>query len=102
LPRALTAGATTNKNAITVENKAGFNGASGPDFSVASVRAAWRFHLPHNPRRRVTVYVDVFNVTKPLNNPSSDQRTTDTFLILRPIRNAGPSRTAQLNIRHDF
>jgi len=97
-------GAAGNRNAITVDNKGGFNGARGPDFSLASVRAAYRFRLPHNPNRRVMVYVDVFNVTNRanFNNPSSDQRDAATFLILRSIRNGGPSRTAQFNLRYDF
>jgi len=97
-------GAAGNQNAITVDNKGGFNGARGPDFSLASVRAAYRFRLPHNPNRRVMVYVDVFNVTNRanFNNPSSDQRDAATFLILRSIRNGGPSRTAQFNLRYDF
>src|SRR5262245_1464628 len=97
-------GAAGNQNAITVDNKGGFNGARGPDFSLASVRAAYRFRLPHSANRRVMVYVDVFNVTNRanFNNPSSDQRDAATFLILRSIRNGGPSRTAQFNLRYDF
>jgi len=57
-------------------------------------------------------YVDVFNVTNRanFNNPTSltggvtsaDRRDAATFLILRQIRNGGPSRTAQFNVRYDF
>ena len=57
-------------------------------------------------------YVDLFNVTNRANynNPvstvgpvtSADRRDAATFLILRSIRNGGPTRTAQFNIRYDF
>ena len=57
-------------------------------------------------------YVDVFNVTNRANynNPtnlaagvtSADRRDAATFLILSSIRNGGPSRTAQFNVRYDF
>jgi hypothetical protein len=97
-------GAATNVNAITVENAGGFNGARGPDFSLASVRAAYRFKLPGNGNKRIMAYVDVFNVTNRanFNNPTGDRRDAATFLILRSIRNGGPTRTAQFNVRYDF
>jgi Carboxypeptidase regulatory-like domain/TonB-dependent Receptor Plug Domain len=97
-------GASSNVNAITVENKGGFNGARGPDFSLLSVRAAYRFKVPGGGNRRVMAYVDVFNVTNQANynNPTGDRRDTTTFLIVRSIRNGGPSRTAQFNVRYDF
>ena len=46
----------------------------------------------------------MFNVTNRanFNNPSGDRRDTATFLILRSIRNGGPTRTAQFNVRYDF
>jgi hypothetical protein len=97
-------GAAGNPNAITVENIGGFNGARGPDFSLASLRAAYQFKLPGNGNRRIRAYVDVFNITNRanFNNPTGDRRDAATFLILRSIRNGGPSRTAQLNVRYDF
>jgi hypothetical protein len=112
LPAGTYSGAASNPNAITVENNGGYNGARGPDFSLASVRAAYRFKLPGNGNRRIMAYVDVFNVTNRanFNNPtattggvtSADRRDAATFLIVRSIRNGGPSRTAQFNVRYDF
>jgi hypothetical protein len=97
-------GAASNVNAITIENQEGFNGARGPDFSLLNLRAAYRFKVPGGGNRRVMAYVDVFNVTnRPnYNNPTGDRRDAATFLILRSIRNGGPTRTAQFNIRYDF
>jgi hypothetical protein len=105
-------GAAGNPNAIAVDYKGGYNGARGPDFSILSLRAAYRFKLPGNGNRRVMAYVDVFNVTNRPNfdNPvntvqgvtSADRRDAATFLILRSIRNGGPTRTAQFNVRYDF
>ena len=112
LPAGTYSGAASNPNAITVENKGGYNGARGPNFSLASVRAAYRFRLPGGGNRRIMAYVDVFNVTNRanFNNPTSttggvtsaDRRDAATFLILRAIRNGGPTRTAQFNVRYDF
>jgi hypothetical protein len=112
LPAGTYSGAASSPNAITVENKGGYNGARGPDFSLGSVRAAYRFKLPGNGNRRIMAYVDVFNVTNRANfsNPtattagvtSADRRDAATFLILQSIRNGGPSRTAQFNVRYDF
>jgi hypothetical protein len=89
-------GAANNVNAITVENTGGFNGARGPDFSLASIRAQYQFKLPGSGNRRIRTYVDIFNVTNRanFNNPTADRRDAATFLILRSIRNGGPSRTA--------
>jgi hypothetical protein len=102
LPAGSYSGAATNVNAITVENKGGFNGARGPNFSLASVRAQYQFKLTGN--KRIRAYVDLFNITNRanFNNPTGDRRDAATFLILRSIRNGGPSRTAQFNVRYDF
>jgi hypothetical protein len=112
LPAGTYNGAASNPNALTIENKGGYNGARGPDFSLGSVRAAYRFKLPGNGNRRIMAYVDVFNVTNRANftNPtattggvtSADRRDAATFLIVQSIRNGGPSRTAQFNVRYDF
>jgi len=112
LPAGRYSGSPSNPNAIAVDYKGGYNGARGPDFSLLSLRGAYRFKLPGNGNRRLMAYVDVFNVTNRanFNNPvataggvtSADRRAADTFLILRAIRNGGPTRTAQFNVRYDF
>ena len=100
LPAGTYSGPATNANSITVVNKGGFNGARGPDFSLASVRAAYNFRFH---QRQVRLYLDIFNVfdRANFNNPTSDRRDAN-FLIVRSIRNGGPSRTAQLNFRYSF
>jgi len=85
-----------------------FNGARGPDFSILSMRTAYRFKLPGGGNRRVMAYVDIFNLTNranfnnPATNGAADIRDAANFLIVRSIRNGGPSRTAQFNVRYDF
>jgi hypothetical protein len=103
LPAGTYSGVASNVNAITVENKGGFNGVRGPDFQIASLRAAYQFRLPHNAQK-IRAYVDVFNITNHanFNNPTGDRRDAATFLIYRSIRNGGPTRTAQFNIRYEF
>jgi hypothetical protein len=100
LPAGTYSGPAGNVNSITVENTGGFNGARGPDFSLASVRASYNFRFGG---RQLRAYVDVFNVFNRANynNPTSDRRDAN-FLIVRAIRNGGPSRTAQLNLRYSF
>jgi len=85
-----------------VHNAGGRNGAVGPDYLQLDMRAGWRRRISGN--RRVMAYFDIFNVTNRanFNNPTGDRRDAATFLILRSIRNGGPSRTAQFNIRYDF
>jgi hypothetical protein len=110
LPAGTYSGAASNRNAITVENKGGVNGARGPDYNILNMRAGYRFRLPGN--RSLQAHVDVFNATnRPnYNNPtdtsggvtSSDRRDAATFLILRSIRGGGPTRTAQFNLRYAF
>jgi hypothetical protein len=102
LPAGTYSGSASNVNAITVENKGGFNGVRGPDFQIGSLRAAYQFRLPHNAQK-IRAYVDVFNITNHanFNNPTGDRRD-NTFLIYRAIRNGGPTRTAQFNVRYEF
>jgi hypothetical protein len=104
LPAGTYSGAASNPNAITVDNNGGFDGARGPDFSLASIRAQYQFKLPGDGKRRIRAYVDIFNVTNRanFNNPTGNRMDAATFLILRSIRNGGPSRTAQFNVRYDF
>jgi hypothetical protein len=104
VPAGSYSGNSSNPNAITVENKGGFNGARGPDFSLLSMRAAYRFRLPGNGNKRIMTYFDIFNVTNRanFNNPTGNRMDAATFLIVRSIRNGGPTRTAQFNVRYDF
>ncbi|PYQ77659.1 MAG: hypothetical protein DMG01_14170, partial [Acidobacteria bacterium] len=68
----------------------------------------YRFKLPGGGNRRVMAYVDIFNLTNranfnnPATNGAADIRDAANFLIVRSIRNGGPSRTAQVNVRYDF
>jgi hypothetical protein len=110
LPAGTYSGPASNPNSITVENKGGVNGARGPDYIIANIRAGYRFRLAGN--RTLQAHVDVFNVTNRanFNNPtntvssvtSSDRRDTTNFLVLRSIRGGGPSRTAQFNVKYSF
>ena len=102
LPAGTYSGASSNVNAITVENKGGINGARGPDYFLTNLRAAYRFKLPGG--RTLQAHFDVFNVTNRanFNTPSSDRRDAPTFLILRSILNGGPARTAQFNLKYTF
>jgi len=103
LPAGTYSGVASNINSITVENQGGFNGVRGPDFQIASMRAAYQFRLPRNAQK-IRAYVDIFNITNHanFNNPTGDRRDAATFLIYRSIRNGGPTRTAQFNIRYEF
>ena len=50
---------------VVGNNKGGFNGVRGPDFQIASLRAAYQFRLPHNAQK-IRAYVPL---------PDFDQRT---------------------------
>ena len=97
-------GAATNVNAITVENTAASTARAAQLLARQHPRA-----VPVQAAREAATaasgrYVDIFNVTNRanFNNPTADRRDAATFLILRSIRNGGPSRTAQFNVRYDF
>jgi hypothetical protein len=100
LPAGSYSGASSNADAITVENKGGYRGVRGPNQFLTSIRARYAFKLRGS--RSLQAWVDVFNVTNRanFNNPSTDRRDTATFLILRSVVN--PTRTAQLNLRYSF
>jgi hypothetical protein len=102
LPAGTYSGAASNPDAITVENASGFRGARGPSFFIASMRFGYQFPMARS--RQLRAYLDIFNITNHanFNNPSSDRRDAATFLILRSVRDGGPTRTAQLNIRYSF
>lgn len=102
LPAGTYSGASTNVNAITVENKGGVNGVRGPNFLLTNLRAAYRFKLGGN--RSLQAHFDIFNLTNRanFNTPNGDRRDAATFLIVRSILNGGPTRTAQFNIQYRF
>jgi hypothetical protein len=102
LPAGSYSGAASNTDAMTVENAGGMRGARGPDFLIASMRFGYQFNVSRG--RQLRAYLDVFNIANRANynNPSADRRDAATFLILRSIRDGGPTRTAQINVRYSF
>jgi carboxypeptidase family protein/TonB-dependent receptor-like protein len=102
LPAGTYSGASNNVNAITVEDKGGFNGARGPSYFLINMRVAYRWRLNNN--RSIQTHFDIFNLTNHanFNTPSSDRRDAATFLIVRSILNGGPTRTAQFNLTYRF
>jgi hypothetical protein len=102
LPAGTYSGASTNRNAITVENKGGFNGARAPSYFLINTRVAYRWKL--GGTRALQAHFDIFNLTNHanFNVPSSDRRDAATFLIVRSILNGGPTRTAQFNLTYRF
>lgn len=97
----------TGNNALKDVNYAGGrNGAYGPDYFQADVRAGWRRKLLGD--QVLELFLDVFNVTNRANfdNPtvaSSDRRTAATFLVLTNLRGGGGfPRQAQLGVRYAF
>ncbi|HUQ89153.1 MAG TPA: carboxypeptidase regulatory-like domain-containing protein [Vicinamibacterales bacterium] len=86
-----------------VTNKGGRNGAIGPDYLQLDLRAGWRAHLRGS--QAVEMFLDIFNVTNRANfdNPSGDERTNSTFLVLTNLRGGGGfPRQAQLGVRYTF
>ena len=94
-----------------VEYKGGRNGANGPDYFQADVRAGWR--RPLGGSRMIEVFLDIYNITNRTNfeNPTStgvpgsstDRRTPSTFLVLTNLRGGGGfPRQAQVGVRYAF
>jgi TonB dependent receptor-like, beta-barrel len=106
LPAGTYSGASTNRNAITVENKGGFNGARAPSYFLINMRVAYRWKLAAS--RSIQAHFDIFNLTNhanfnpPSTNGQADRRDAATFLIVRSILNGGPTRTAQFNLTFRF
>jgi hypothetical protein len=98
LPAGIYSGTTANA-LVDVANKGGRNGAYGPDYLQADVRAGWRFPTAKNT---LELFVDVYNVTNRTNfaNPVADRKLTATFLV--PTALSGFPRQAQLGIRYTF
>jgi hypothetical protein len=99
LPAGTYSGASSNSDAVTVENRGGFRGARGPDSFLLNMRAGYRIKLPGN--RTMQAHIDVFNVTNRANfvTPNGDRRDA-TFLILSSVN--APTRTAQFNLKYTF
>jgi hypothetical protein len=79
------------------------NGAIGPDYFQIDLRAGWRRHVTGN--QAAEVFLDIFNITNRANfdNPSGDQRTNSTFLVLTNLRGGGGfPRQAQFGVRYTF
>jgi len=87
-------------DALTVENKGGYNGVLGPNYVTLDLRGGYRFGLPGG--RTLDMFLDVFNVTDRVNytNPSGDLRVASSFLKVTNI--VGATRTAQINMRYGF
>ncbi len=96
-----------------VEYKGGRNGAYGPDYFQADVRAGWR--RPMGGSRTLEVFLDIYNITNRANfdAPSgvpagasgfgTDRRTPSTYLVLTNLRGgSGFPRQAQLGVRYEF
>lgn len=95
-------GASSNPNAITVDNGGGYGGARGPDFFQLDLRFGYRSRLRGSST--LDVFVDVFNLTNRanFNNPSGDQRLSN-FLILQTLQGgSGFPRQAQVGVRYGF
>jgi hypothetical protein len=87
----------------SVKNAGGRNGAIGPDYFQADLRAGFRRHL--HREQAVEVFLDIFNLTNRANfdNPSGDERVPSTFLVLTNLRGGGGfPRQAQFGVRYTF
>jgi hypothetical protein len=92
---------------VDVANEGGRNGAHGPDYFQADIRAGWRLRTAKNT---LELFVDVYNITNRTNfdNPvntaaGADRRLTATFLVPTVLRGgSGFSRQAQLGVRYMF
>jgi hypothetical protein len=97
----------TGRNAFTVENDGGRNGARGPWFFQTDVRLGYQFRFGE---RRLDVFGEVFNLTNRANfelvaNNSvaaNGDRRLPTFLTYTALRAGAVPRTAQFGIRFGF
>jgi hypothetical protein len=86
------------------------NGARGPNYFQADVRAGWHFKVQQN--KTLEVFLDIFNITNHANlelpvNANRDLRflgsSSDTFLVLTNLYGGGGfPRQAQLGVRLAF
>jgi hypothetical protein len=107
VPAGTYSGLTTNPDAMqNVQYAGGRNGAIGPDYFQADVRAGWRRRLPGE--KALEVFLDIFNITNRANfdNPTaanSDRRTASSFLVLTNLRGGGGfPRQASMGVRFVF
>ena len=98
----------TAPNAMkNVRNKGGRNGAYGPDYFQADLRAGWRRAIAKNT---LELFVDVYNITNRTNfdnptntNAGADRRLAATFLVPTQLRGGGGfPRQAQFGARYAF
>ena len=107
VPAGTYSGLATNPDAMqNVQYNGGRNGAIGPDYLQADVRAGWRHKV--QGEKLVELFLDIFNITDRANfdNPTaanSDRRTASSFLVLTNLRGGGGfPRQASLGVRFVF
>jgi len=82
------------------------NGARGPSYFQADVRAGWHHRI--QGQRTLELFLDIFNITNTTNfdmpiNANRDMRTPATFLVLTNLFGGGGfPRQAQLGVRFAF
>ena len=102
-----TYGGTAPNAMVDVANKGGRNGAYGPDYLQADIRAGWRLRTAKNTLEFI---VDVYNITNRTNFENrvnaaagADRRLKDSFLLPTALRGgSGFPRQAQLGVRYTF
>ncbi len=90
----------TGRNAYTVFDKGGRNGARGPNFFEMDARVGYRLPVVI---ANIEVFGEIFNLTDRTNFdvPAGDRRST-TFLQLTALRAGGVPRTGQIGARITF
>lgn len=82
------------------------NGARGPDYFQADVRAGWHFQVQQ--QRTLEIFLDIYNITNRANfdvpiASNRDLRVPSTFLVLTGLYGGGGfPRQAQLGVRFAF
>jgi hypothetical protein len=82
------------------------NGARGPDYFQADVRAGWR--VPTHKKQAMELFLDIFNITNRANfdppiTANRDQRLPATFLVLTNLYGGGGfPRQAYFGVRYVF
>jgi hypothetical protein len=89
------------RNAITVENKGGRNGARGPNQATLNLRLGYRVQLAG--ARTLDLFGDIFNLTNEpnFNNPTGDTRS-GSFLSVSTLGGGGIPRWLQVGMRLGF